>query len=318
MSNLPDRDKLVSVVVPCYNEATVVARFHDAITGIFKELPNYHFEIIFIDDGSSDDTVDKILSLQVPLKNIRLIELSRNFGKEAALTAGIYAAKGDAVIPIDVDLQDPPGLIPSMIEKWEAGADVVLARRADRKADSMPKRLSSKAFYSVHSSLSKVNLPSNVGDFRLMDRKVVDAINRLPERQRFMKGIFSWVGFESVVVDYTREERAAGETKFSAWKLWNLALEGITGFSTVPLRVSTYIGLLGAFLSVIYVLIILGQKAFYGISVPGYASLMIVVLLFGSVQLIFLGIIGEYIGRTYIEVKQRPLYIVKKLHEDKE
>jgi polyisoprenyl-phosphate glycosyltransferase len=241
-----------------------------------------------------------------------VIELSRNFGKEAALTAGMEASRGDAVVPLDADLQDPPSLIEQMVAEWRKGADVVLARRTDRSADSLLKRKTAEAFYRIHNSLSDVKVPENVGDFRLMDRRVVDALERLPERQRFMKGLFAWVGYRAVTLDYSRGVRAVGKSKFSGWKLWNFALEGITSFSTAPLKIWTYIGGAGAIAAVVYACVIVIRTMLFGVDVPGYASMLVLILFFGSLQLVSVGLLGEYIGRVYLETKQRPIYLVRR------
>jgi glycosyltransferase involved in cell wall biosynthesis len=269
---------------------------------------------VFVDDGSSDNTLLQLIALTARDKRIRVIEFSRNFGKEAAMTAGIDAARGEAVIPIDVDLQDPPSLIAQMVAAWEAGAEVVLARRIDRASDGVLKRQTASWFYRLHNRMSKTKIPENVGDFRLMDRIVVDALKKLPERQRFMKGLFAWVGFRTVALDYTRATRAAGATKFSGLALWNFALEGITSFSTLPLKIWTYLGAAGALSALAYAIFIIIRTIISGSSVAGYASLFVAVLFFGSVQLMSIGLLGEYIGRIYIETKQRPAYLVRKVH----
>lgn len=225
------------------------------------------------------------------------------------------AACGDAVIPIDADLQDPPELIPVLIDKWRAGADVVLAQRVRRDTDSYAKKRSAGLFYRLHNRLSSVQIPENVGDFRLMDRAVVQALGQVRETQRFMKGLFAWLGFKTEIIEYARAPRAKGMTKFSGWKLWNLAMEGITGFSTVPLRIWTYVGGLGALLTLCYAAFIVVRTLVQGIDVPGYASLLVAVLFLGSLQLISIGLLGEYIGRMYLEAKRRPIYVVRKIHE---
>ena len=230
------------------------------------------------------------------------------------MSAGIDEAKGACVIPIDADLQDPPSLISIMLKEWQKGAEVVLAKRIDRSTDSFMKRKTAEIFYRLHNALSSLKIPENVGDFRLMDRVVVDALKKLPERQRFMKGLFAWVGFNTVTIEYIREARFAGSSKFSSWKLWNFAIEGVTSFSLVPLKVWTYIGFLGSLFATFYATFIIIRTWIFGIDLPGYASLLVVMLFFGSLQLMSLGIIGEYIGRIYFESKQRPLYIIKKLH----
>jgi glycosyltransferase involved in cell wall biosynthesis len=265
-----------------------------------------------VDDGSCDDTLAKLIEIDEQDAHFRVIEFSRNFGKESALTAGIDNAKGDAVIPIDADLQDPPELIPLMIQEWQSGAEVVLARRTDRSSDSFLKRKTAETFYRLHNRISRIKIPENVGDFRLMDRVVVDAIKQLPEHQRFMKGLFAWVGFKTVVVDYRRNSRAMGTTKFTGWKLWNFALEGITSFSTAPLKVWSYIGGIGAIITFVYAIFIILRTLIYGVDLPGYASLLVAVVFFGSLQLIGIGVLGEYMGRVYLESKRRPTYIIRR------
>jgi glycosyltransferase involved in cell wall biosynthesis len=275
------------------------------------------WEIVCVDDGSTDATLAALLAAQSEDARFRIIELSRNFGKEAALTAGLDAARGDAVIPIDADLQDPPELIAEMVAAWRGGAEMVLARRSDRSSDGILKRETAKWFYALHNRLSKTKIPVNVGDFRLMDRVVVDALKRLPERQRFMKGLFAWVGFRTVTIDYVRAERAAGATKFSGLALWNFALEGLTSFSTTPLKIWTYLGAASALATGAYGVFIIVHTILLGNRVPGYASLFTAVMFFGSVQLMSIGLLGEYIGRIYIESKQRPTYIVRKSYGGK-
>ena len=305
----------VSIVTPFYNEGEGVELFYEAITRIFNDLSEVRFEVVCVDDGSKDDTLPRLQGLATKDARFKVLELTRNFGKEAALTAGIDAASGDAVIPMDADLQDPPELIGKMISEWKAGSDVVIARRADRSVDSFLKRKSAEWFYRLHNQMSAISIPENVGDFRLMNRATVDALRQLPEQQRFMKGLFAWVGFRTKVIEYTREERAAGESKFSGWKLWNLALEGITSFSTAPLRVWTYIGIAIATMSLIYTAFIVLRTIISGVNVPGYASLLVAVLFLGSLQLISIGVLGEYIGRIYVESKRRPMYLVREVYE---
>lgn len=306
---------VVSIIVPFYNEGDGVETFYQAITAILDAITNVRFDVVCVDDGSQDDTLSKLIALVDRDKRFRVIELSRNFGKEAALTAGIEAARGDAVIPIDADLQDPPELIPVLIEEWQQGAEVVLAHRSDRSSDSFMKRKTADMFYRFHNRLSSVKIPENVGDFRLMDRAVMDALKLLPERQRFMKGLFAWVGFKTKTVGYVRNPRTAGTTKFSGWKLWNFALEGITSFSTAPLKVWTYIGGAGALATFIYAVFIILRTIIHGVDIPGYASLLVAILFLGSLQLISIGLLGEYIGRVYLETKQRPLYLVRRRYE---
>lgn len=309
---------LVSIVVPFFNESAGVSLFFEKVYATTKTIEELRFEFICVDDGSEDDTLSLLLVLASTDPRIRVIELSRNFGKESALTAGIDAALGDAIIPMDADLQDPPELIIAMIEKWRNGAEVVLARRADRQTDSWLKRKTAAWFYRTHNALSEVKIPSNVGDFRLMDRVAINALKRLTERQRFMKGLFAWVGFRTEVVDYIRKPRLVGRSKFSGWKLWNFAIDGFTSFSTAPLKLWIYAGAFGAFLSFFYGSFILIRTLAMGIDLPGYASMMVVILFMGSLQLLSVGVLGEYIGRIYIETKRRPSYLVRALHERSE
>jgi glycosyltransferase involved in cell wall biosynthesis len=269
------------------------------------------FEILCINDGSTDDTLARLRERQRHLPMLRVIDLARGFGKEAALTCGIDHARGRAVLPIDADLQDPPELIGEMLRLWRQGFEVVLPQRTDRSSDGWLKRQTAAWFYRLHNRISDAPLPANVGDFRLMDRRVVEAVKCLPERRRFMKGLFAWVGFRQALIPYTREPRAAGRSKFSGWRLWNLALEGITSFSTAPLRIWTYLGLVVALIAFAYAVFIVGRTLILGIDLPGYPSLVTIVLFLGGVQLIGLGVIGEYLGRLYGEAKGRPVYIVR-------
>lgn len=308
----PARQKHLSIVVPFFNEGPGVEAFDAALKPILSALPDYQVEIVCVDDGSTDDTLERLLALATTDGRYRLLELSRNFGKEAALTAGIDAARGAAVVPMDADLQDPPAVLRQLLLSWEGGADVVLARRTDRSSDGLLKRTTAEWFYRMHNLVADIAIPQNVGDFRLMDRQVVEALKRLPERQRFMKGLFSWVGFRTEYVHYARGARAVGTTKFPGWKLWNFAIEGFTSFSTAPLRIWTYVGLVGAACTALYGAAILIRTLAFGVDVPGYASLLLAILFFGSLQLISLGLLGEYIGRIYIESKQRPVYIVRR------
>jgi glycosyltransferase involved in cell wall biosynthesis len=303
--------KLISIIVPFYNEGEVVEFFYEQITRTADAIPELEFEFVCVNDGSRDDTLERLGRLVASDARVRVIDLSRNFGKEAALTAGLDESRGDAVIPMDADLQDPPELIPTLISHWKQGYEVVLAKRADRQSDSFLKRNTARLFYHLHNRISDTGIPENVGDFRLIDRAVVEALRMLPERRRFMKGLFAWVGFKTATIEYARAARVAGETKFSGWRLWNFALEGITSFSTMPLRVWTYLGTTFAVFGFSYALFIFLRVLVYGVDVPGFASLLIAVLFLGGIQLIGIGVIGEYIGRIYIESKQRPIYIVR-------
>ena len=304
------RDIDLSVVCCVLDEEEAVPRFLGATLPVLDRL-DLRSEILFVDDGSTDRTAEIVRAHAAADPRIRMVRLSRNFGKEAALTAGLDAARGRAVVPIDVDLQDPPDLIAEFVRLWREGYDVVYGQRVDREADTRAKRRTAGLFYRIFNSLAAQKITPNVGDFRLMSRPVVDATLLLRERNRFMKGLFAWVGFRAVGVPYARPRRAAGRSKFSYWKLWNLALDGLTSFSTAPLRIWTYLGLSVAVLSILYTLVILVRTLVFGIDVPGYASLMIVMLLLGAVQIISLGVMGEYLGRLYMETKQRPIYIVR-------
>nr|WP_207188943.1 MULTISPECIES: glycosyltransferase family 2 protein [Gammaproteobacteria] len=298
------------MIVPVFNEEQAINLFHQAVRRELK-LDPCEVEIVFINDGSTDRTAEQAKALAQIDEQVLLINFSRNFGKEPALFAGLEYATGDAVIPMDVDLQDPISVIPQLIAEWQKGADVVLAKRRNRDSDSYLKRHSASLFYHLLNRISYTRIEENVGDFRLMDRKVVNVIRALPEHQLFMKGVLSWAGFTTAVVEYERARRVAGRSKFNGWKLWNLALEGITSFSTVPLRLWTYIGGGISIFAVLYAVYMVLDKIFFGNSVPGYPSLMTAILFLGGVQLIGIGILGEYVGRIYIEAKHRPRYVVK-------
>ncbi len=305
----------ISVICPIHDE-------EDALSELFAELiplleaSGERYEILCVNDGSRDGSLAALQTYQQDHREIRIIDLTRNFGKEAALTCGLDHARGQAVIPIDADLQDPPELILDMIRVWRQGFDVVLAQRTDRGTDSLLKRKTAEWFYRLHNLISDPPIPPNVGDFRLLDRKVVDALKQLPERRRFMKGLFAWVGFRQATIPYARRPRSAGRSKFSGWRLWNLALEGITSFSTAPLRIWSYLGLCIALLSFIFGLFIAGRTILVGRDLPGYASMITVVLFLGGIQLIGLGILGEYIGRIFNETKGRPVYIIRQRSDD--
>ncbi len=307
----------LSIVIPVFNESEAIPVFLNAISSQVCSKLSFPIEIIFINDGSSDDTMQVLLAQQIPNKNciIKVIDLSRNFGKEAAMTAGLHASNGQMVVPMDVDLQDPPELILEMIRMWQAGYDVVLCRRSNRDADHWLKRFTANLFYKLHNKISEPVIPDNVGDFRLMDRIVVDALDQLVESRRFMKGLFSWAGFKTATVDYARPIRIVGESKFNGWRLWNFALEGVTSFSIAPLVIWTYAGFLIAIFSVTYGSIILIRSLIFGIDVPGYASLLVTMTFLGGIQLMGIGVLGEYLGRTYLESKRRPVYLVRKTYE---
>lgn len=305
MSRIPT----LSIIVPMYNESKNIDIFHERLTAVMLQLGE-PYEIICVNDGSLDNTLDKLYTLNTKDPNVKVINLSRNFGKEIALTAGLDYCSGEAMIPIDADLQDPPELIPQLVAKWREGYDVVYATRMHRHGETMLKKFTAKAFYRVAKRITCINIPQDTGDFRLMSRTVVEALKQLREQHRFMKGLFTWVGFRQTSIYYNRDPRFAGQTKWNYWKLWNLALEGITSFSYAPLQLATYSGLLISISAFIYAAYIFLLTLFYGNTVPGYPSLIIIILFLGGVQLFTLGIIGEYIGRIYNESKRRPLYFV--------
>jgi polyisoprenyl-phosphate glycosyltransferase len=299
----------LSIVVPMYNEEEVVDLFFARMEPLLAEL-GLRYEILCVNDGSRDGTLAKLVAHHQRNPSIKVIELTRNFGKEQALSAGLDASTGAAVIPMDVDLQDPPELISELLARWREGYDVVYGVRRSRESDGYVKRTTASLFYRLFNQLTEHRIPENTGDFRLMDRKVVEALKLLPERNRFMKGLFSWVGYRQVGVEYVREQRAAGTTKWNYWRLWNFALDGITSFSTLPLRLWSYVGVFISLLAFFYASFLIFRTLIHGIDVPGYASLMVVILFLGGIQLITLGIIGEYVGRLYREAKGRPLYLV--------
>ncbi|MGA3400906.1 MAG: glycosyltransferase family 2 protein [Acetobacteraceae bacterium] len=298
-----------SVVVPAFNEAAGIAAFHRRLAATMEPLGAW--EAIYVNDGSEDATLAALHALRRGDPHVAVVNLSRNFGKEIATTAGLDHAGGDAIIVIDADLQDPPEVIPTMVAAWRQGFDTVYAQRRVRLGETRLKRATAAVFYRLMRHAGQVELPPDTGDFRLMSRRVVDAVRQLREHHRFMKGVFAWVGFPSCAVPYDRAPRHAGATKWSYWKLWNFALEGITSFTVMPLKIATYLGLLVALLAVIYAAEVVVKKLLFGNSVPGYPSLMTVVLFLGGVQLVTLGVIGEYLGRVFNETKQRPLYLVE-------
>lgn len=308
MLNEKNISPVISLICPCHNEEEVLDIFIEEIKQVLKTV-DLDYEILFINDGSTDNTLNKLHEIKRLNADIRIINLSRNFGKEAALTAGLDYSNGEVIIPIDVDLQDPPELIIEFIKHWKEGSEVVLAKRVDRTTDSFFKHHSANMFYKIHNVIADVQIPENVGDYRLITRKVLNDIKKLPENQRFMKGIFSWVGYKPTVIEYSRKERKAGKSSFNGWKLWNFALDGITSFSTIPLRIWLYVGFFISILSFVYGVFIISRTLILGVDVPGYASLLTAVLFLGGIQLIGIGILGEYVGRIYFETKKRPIYI---------
>ena len=301
--------KTISIVVPAYNEREVLPEFHRRLKGVISGM-HVRAEIIYVNDGSTDDSSRLLQDLWGGDDRVVVLELSRNFGKEIALTAGIDHATGDVVIVIDADLQDPPELIPKLFEKWQAGYDIVYACRSERSGESWVKKVTASVFYRLIQHVGRIEIPKDTGDYRLLSRRAVDALTQLRETHRFMKGLFSWVGFPQTAVLYKRDPRYAGTTKWNYWKLWNFAIEGITSFTVAPLKVATYIGIITAIGAFFYGLKIIIMTLWIGRDVPGYASLMVIILFLGGIQLIGLGLIGEYLGRVFNETKRRPLYFI--------
>jgi len=304
----------LSIIVPVKDEEDAIGPFLARVVPMMEGISDpaaQAFEILFVDDGSSDTTLEVIRKANLADKRIRCISLSRNFGKEAALSAGIDAASGKAVVPMDVDLQDPPEALIQMIAKWRDGYDVVYGVRDNRETDTLPKRLTGDTYYRANNWLSDDKIPGHAGDFRRLDQRVVEVIRRMPERNRFMKGLFAWAGFRQAAVSYHREERKVGTTKYNYWKLWRLAVDGITSASTIPLRVWSYLGAFVALGALGYAIYIIVRTLMFGIELPGYASLMVAILFLGGLQLLSLGVLGEYIGRILIETKCRPLYVLR-------
>ena len=303
------RTALLSVVVPVYNEQQVLLEFHRRLSAVLDSMP-LKAVVVYVNDGSTDETLAMMHQLRSIDPRIALIDLSRNFGKEIALTAGLDHTLGDAVVIIDADLQDPPELIPELVKHWMDGYDVVSARRIKREGESALKKVSAHAFYRVIKIFSRISVPEDTGDFRLLSRRAVDSLKQLREQHRFMKGLFAWIGYPQETVLYQRNPRFAGRTKWNYWRLWNFALEGITSFSTVPLRIATYLGIAVALCAFIYGVIVILKTLLYGDPVRGYPSLMVVILFLGGIQLICIGIVGEYLGRMFDESKGRPLYFI--------
>jgi polyisoprenyl-phosphate glycosyltransferase len=308
-----DRKRLVSIVVPVYNESKVIRAFYDRVSRAAAALASVDYEVIFVDDGSTDNSFDILSGLAELDARVSVIKLSRNFGHQLAITAGIDAASGDAVVVIDADLQDPPEVIGEFVAKWQLGYDVVYGVREKREGESRMKLITASVYYRVLHALTKIDIPLDTGDFRLMARSVVEEFKKLREKERFVRGLVSWVGFRQIGIKYRRDRRYAGETKYPYRKMIKFALDGITSFSTVPLRLATWLGYGASVVAFLYACSVFVQKAL-GYTVQGWATIMVGMLFLGGVQLICLGIIGEYIGRIYEEVKQRPLYIVQQMH----
>lgn len=303
--------KIISILVPCYNEEVVLNQFYQRLSQVITNIPQYDFQFMFINDGSKNQTLDIMRELHEKDSRVSYVNLSRNFDKEIAMIAGIDYLTGDAAIIMDADLQDPPELIPEMISWWEKGYQDVSAKRRSRAGESFFKKWSSHAFYTILQKMSSVPMQRDVGDFRLLDKQCLNALRLMRESQRYTKGLFSWIGFEKKEVLFDRDARAAGKTKWNYWKLLNLGIEGITSFTIAPLRASAFVGCILAFIAILYMLFIVLRTLICGEDVPGYPSLVSIILFIGGIQLFFLGIIGEYLGRVFNESKFRPLYLVK-------
>ncbi|OGL22510.1 glycosyl hydrolase [Candidatus Saccharibacteria bacterium RIFCSPHIGHO2_01_FULL_45_15] len=306
--------KTITVLIPAYNEAPVLPKLFDRLETLGKTIKKYNLEFLFVNDGSRDDTLAIIKQYAQKDERVSYINLTRNFGKEIAMIAGIDHVDSDALVIIDADLQDPPELIPDMIKLWEEGYDDVFARRSSRLGESWFKKFTSQSFYKVLQRSTTIPIQRDTGDFRLLDRRCIDALKRIRESERYTKGFFSWIGFNKKEINYIRDPRAAGETKWNYFKLFNLAIDGIVSFTTAPLRISTILGIAISFFAFFYILIVIARTLFYGVDLAGYPSMMAVILFLGGVQLLSLGIIGEYIGRIFNETKQRPLYLIEEYH----
>lgn len=310
--------KLVTILVPAYNEQDVLNLLYERLKSIMDSQNKYDFEVLLVNDGSKDDTFNIMKKLREQDTRVCYLNLSRNYGKETAMIAGLDYAKGDCVIIIDADLQDPPELIPEMLEYWEQGYDDVYAKRKSRKGESFLKKLTSKMYYKTLQSVTNIQIQKDTGDFRLLDRRCVEALKSIRESQRYTKGLFSWIGYNKKEILFDRDPRAAGKTKWNYGKLIDLSIDGLTSFTTAPLRWAAYIGLAVSIAGFIYMLLIIGKAIFYGVDVPGYSSTMVVILFLGGLQLMFLGIIGEYLGRAFYESKGRPLYFIDEYNGERE
>lgn len=306
--------KKISILIPAYNEQAVLEKLFVRLTKLANDIKNYEFEFLFVNDGSRDDTLNIIKDYAEKDDRVAYVSFSRNFGKEIAMIAGFDHVTGDATVVIDADLQDPPELIPQMIKFWEDGYDDVYAKRRSRQGESWFKKTTSKVYYRVLERVSHVPIQKDTGDFRLLDRRAVEALKQFRESQRYTKGMFSWIGFNKKEILYDRDERVAGTTKWNYRKLTDFAIDGITSFTTAPLRISTYVGFIVSLIAFIYLVVLIVRTLLFGSDLGGYPSTMAVILFLGGVQLLSLGIIGEYIGRIFNETKQRPLYLVQEYH----
>ncbi len=309
-----NRMKHITILIPAYNEAEVLRPLYERLGKLAEDNKNYRFEFFFINDGSRDSTLEQIKIYAQRDTRVSYINLSRNFGKEVAMIAGLDHAKGDAIVIIDADLQDPPELIPKMLEYWEEGYDDIYAKRRSRAGESWVKKLTSTWFYRILQSSTNVTIQRDTGDFRLLDKRCVEALREFRESERYTKGMFSWIGYRKKEIIYDRDARLAGETKWNYIKLFNLAIDGITSFTTAPLRIASFFGIVVSLLAFIYILYLVIRTILFGNDLAGYPSMMAVILFLGGVQLLSLGIIGEYVGRIFVETKHRPLYFVEEIH----
>ena len=309
--------KKVSILIPAYNEEEVLYTLYDRLENVINKLNNYEFEVLLINDGSKDNTLNILRELRKRDKRMCYINLSRNYGKETAMIAGLDYVTGDCCIILDADLQDPPELIEEMLKYWEQGYDDVYAKRKSRAGESFMKKFTSSLFYKMLQKSTRIPIQKNTGDFRLLDRRCVDALRKFRESERYTKGMFSWIGFNKKEILFDRDPRVAGSTKWNYWKLIDLAIEGITSFTTKPLRISSFLGVIISFCAFVYIVIIIARTLIMGEAVKGYPSLMAVILFLGGVHLLSLGIIGEYIGRVFNETKRRPLYFVEEYNGEK-
>ena len=315
---MEEKKKLVTILVPAYNEEEVLHMLYERLKQLMDNNEKYDFEILFVNDGSKDKSLQIMQELREKDKRVCYLNLSRNFGKEIGMIAGLDYAKGDAVVSIDADLQDPPELIPEMLKYWEEGYDDIYAKRKSREGETWLKKMTSKMYYKVLQAFTRIEIQKDTGDFRLLDRRCVEALKSMRETQRYTKGLFSWIGYNKKEILYDRDPRAAGKTKWNYGKLINLSIDGITSFTTSPLRWAAIIGVLISIVGFIYMIYIIIKTIATGIDVPGYASTMVVILFLGGIQLIFLGVIGEYLGRAFNETKHRPLYFIERYNETKE
>lgn len=313
-----EKKKLVTILVPAYNEEEVLPLLYERLKTLMDSNLKYDFEVLFVNDGSKDKSLEIMQELRKKDKRICYLNLSRNFGKEIGMIAGLDYCKGDAVVIIDADLQDPPELIPEMLKYWEEGYDDVYAKRKSREGETFLKKFTSKMYYKVLQAFTRIEIQKDTGDFRLLDRRCIEALKSMRESQRYTKGLFSWIGYNKKEILYDRDPRAAGKTKWNYGKLINLSIDGITSFTTSPLRWAAIIGVLVSIIGFIYMIYIIIKTIATGVDVPGYASTMVVILFLGGIQLIFLGVIGEYLGRAFNETKHRPLYFIDRYNEEKE